>query len=126
MIASISSTVRSRSSLTTTWSACSTPDRLFVLGLAQPGEHLVARVAAAAEPTLLLLARRREHEDQDRLRVLLLDLLGAVELDLEHDVGRGRVVEPLRARRAVVVAEELGPLEEAALGLVPLELGRSW
>src|SRR5690606_29966091 len=31
-------------------------DRLFELGLAEPGEHLVARVAAATQATLLLLS----------------------------------------------------------------------
>src|SRR5690606_17264939 len=45
-------------------------DRLFELGLAEPGEHLVAGVAAAAQPALLLLSGGREHEDQDRFGVL--------------------------------------------------------
>ena len=66
------------------------PDRLLVLGLAQAGEHLVVGVAAPAQPALLLVAGRREHEDQQRVGVLRLDLLGAVDLDLEHDVGARR------------------------------------
>ena len=97
------------------------PHRLLVLGLAQPGEDLVVGVAAAAQPAFLLVARRREHEDQDCVRNLALHLLGAVELDLEHDVGRVGLAQLGRARRAVVIAEELGPLEEPALTFVALE-----
>ena len=48
-----------------------------------------------------------------------LHLLGAVDLDLEHDVAAGG---RLRQRRAVEVAEELGPLEEATVGDALLEL----
>ena len=78
-------------------------------------------VAAAAQAPLLLVARRRQDEDQQRVGVQRLDLLGAVDLDLEHDVGARR---RLGRRRAVVVAEELGPLEEAAVGDAPLERRR--
>ena len=64
------------------------PDRLFDLGLLQPGEHLVVRVAATAQATLLFGPGRRQDEEQHRIGVPLLDLLGAVDLDLEHDVAR--------------------------------------
>ena len=40
----------------------------------------------SAEPAFLLGARGRQHEDQQRVREDLLDLLGPVDLDLEHDV----------------------------------------
>ena len=50
----------------------------------------------------------------------LLDLLGTVDLDLEDDVPVGT---DLGRRRAVVVAEEFGPLEEPALGDARLERG---
>ena len=40
------------------------PDRLLVERLAQPFVDLVLGVATAAEAALLLVARRREHEDQ--------------------------------------------------------------
>ena len=46
------------------------------------------------------------------------DLLRAVQLDLEDDVGAWRW---FRCRRAVVVAEELGPFQEAAPGSARLE-----
>ena len=89
------------------------PDRLLVEGLAHPLGHLVLGVAPAPQAALLLLAARREDEDQEGLRVLATDLLGPVDLDLEHHVGAGR---GLGRGRAVVVAQEVGPLEEAAPG----------
>jgi hypothetical protein len=48
------------------------------------------------------------------------DLLRAVQLDLEDDIGTRR---RFRCRRAVVVAEKLGPFEEAARGGARLERG---
>ena len=89
------------------------PDRLLGLGLAQPGDHLLLAVAALAQPALLLRPGRRQDEDQDGVGLHALHLLGAVDLDLEHDTS----LPPARLgqRRAVEVAEELGPLEEAAL-----------
>src|SRR5690606_34748161 len=63
------------------------PDPLLDLRLAESGLDLVAGVAPTAQPTFLLLAARWEDENQHRLRVLELHLLGTVELDLEHDVG---------------------------------------
>src|SRR3954447_3611681 len=85
-------------------------DGLFVLGLAQPLDDLVLGVTTAPQAPLLLLTRRRHHEDQQRLGMAVAHLLGAVDLDLEHHVLAGR---RRRERRAVVRAEEVGPLEEA-------------
>ena len=51
-------------------------DGLLVLGLAQALRHLGVRVPPAHEPALLLLARRRQHEDQDGVGPLRLDLAG--------------------------------------------------
>jgi hypothetical protein len=48
------------------------------------------------------------------------DLLRAVQLDLEDDIGTRR---RFRRGRAVVVAEELGPLQEATCGDARLERG---
>ena len=87
MMRNISSIVVSRSSLTTTWSASLRPIGLLVIRLAQPRDDTLGVVAARAQPSLLLLTRRREHEDQQGVRADRLDLAGAVDLDLEDDVG---------------------------------------
>ena len=73
-------------------------------------------VTPQAKTPLLLVARRRQDEDQDRAGMAMLHLLGPVDLDLEHQIGVDLGVEelPVGYGRAVVVAEELGPLEEAA------------
>ena len=85
-------------------------------------EHLVAGVTPPSQPAFLFLARRRDDEEQQGVGMQPLHLLGAVDLDLEHDVlvavGRWRGA-------AVVVAEELGPLQEPALGDALLERLRS-
>jgi hypothetical protein len=64
---------------------------------------------------LLHLSRGRHDEDHHRRGVPLLDLGGAVDLDLEDEVVAGG---NLLAGRAVplVVAGEVGVLEEAVLG----------
>ena len=92
------------------WSARARPDRFFFLGLADALFDLVLRVATAAQAPLLLVARRRQHEDEHRVGVHRLHLTGAVDLDLEHGVAPG---PRLGHRRAVVVVEKRGPLEEA-------------
>ena len=74
---------------------------------------LVVRVAAPAQ------ARSCSSRDGGSTKISIasgyccLHLLGAVDLDLEHDVARRRAASGVG--RAVVVAEELGPLEEAAV-----------
>src|SRR6478735_7917647 len=98
-----------------------TPDRLFHLGLLQARQHLVVGVATPTQPSFLFVARRREHEDQQGVGIQALHLLGTVDLDLEDDVER---VAGFRGRTAVVVAEELGPLEKSALLDPALEAGR--
>ncbi len=107
--------------MTRTWSASSRPDRFLRLGLAQAIGDLVLPVAALAQPTFLLRARRREDEDQDGVGSLGLDLLGAVDLDLEDDIA---ALDRFREWRAVEVAEELGPFEEPAGGDVLAKLLR--
>ena len=104
--------------MTTTWSARARPTGSSSSALRRRAIDLVGSVAAAAQAALLLLAGRREHEDQQRVGADRLDLPGAVDLDLQHDVGARR---RLGRRRAVVVAEELGPLEEPAGGDALLE-----
>jgi hypothetical protein len=70
---------------------------------------------ASSEPLEQLLERRWDHEDQQRLRDLLLDDLRALDVDLEDDVpARDEGVSNLFARRAVPVAVDLIRLEEAA------------
>ena len=93
--------------------------RLLRLGLAQTIGDLVLAVATLAQPALLLGPRRWQDEDQDRLGSLGLDLLGSVDLDLQHDVAAG---DGLGERRAVEVAEELGPLQKATGGDVAAKL----
>ena len=71
----------------------------------------------AAQPLEEVLERRRDEEDQERARDLLLDDLGALDVDLEDGVAaRGERVADLVARRAVPVAVDLVRLEELAGG----------
>ena len=75
-----------------------------------------ALAMSGVAPTLeagLLLAAGRLDEEQERIGVLATDLVRALDLDLEDDVDARRRIG---RRRAVQVAEEVGPLEEPALG----------
>ncbi len=64
-------------------------------------------------------------EDQLRLGHRRADLPRALQVDLEQDrPAGGEVVEHRLPRRAVEVAGELGPLEEAVLGHKLLERSR--
>ncbi len=73
--------------------------------------HVLAVVTAGAQAFFEELHRWGKDEKDDRFRIDLQDLLGALDLDLEEDVvalgGRGQ-------RRPVEFAVELRPLEELA------------
>jgi len=84
-------------------------DEPLLLRLRQPSAELVLVVAPLAEAPLLLLERRRLDEHEEGVGVVLLHDPGAVDVDLEEDVGPGRRVGQ---RRALPVVEELDPLEE--------------
>ena len=80
----------------------------------------IEHIALASEAALLLVARWWQDEDQDCFVVQLLHLAGAIHLDLQHDIA---TVGNIGRRGAVVVVEELGPLQEAAGGDATFELG---
>ena len=92
--------------------------RFLVERLLQALVNLVLGIAAAAQAPLLLLTRRGQDEDEDRLRVQGLHLAGAIDLDLEHHVALRRW---FGHGAAVVVVEEGRPLEEATGGDAGLE-----
>src|SRR5690349_19354240 len=60
---------------------------LLFVGESKPVLDLLGRVAAAFEPLPLGLPRRRQDQNGDRFGALLLDLLGAPEVDLEQQIG---------------------------------------
>ena len=77
--------------MTTTWSASAMPDRLLVLGLAQPLGDLVVRVAparAGGAPAPRATGGSTKISSASGCR--RLDLPGAVDLDLEHHVAARR------------------------------------
>ena len=86
MIDSISSTVRSRSSLTTTWSAIARPIGSSSSALRTRWSTLCSGSPRPRRRRCLLVTRRWQHEDQDRFGVEAFHLAGAVDLDLEHRV----------------------------------------
>ena len=93
-------------------------------GVALAELELVGRLGRPRpEPREQGLERRRDDEDEERLGDLLLDDLGALDVDLEDDVATAGQRRPdLVARRAVPVAVDLVRLEEAALGADAQEL----
>ena len=85
--------------------------------------HLGGLGAAAGEPAHQLLPGGRGQEDQLGLRHHALDLPRALEVDLQQDGhAGGEPASTRRARRAVAVARELGPLEQLPAGDQPVEL----
>jgi hypothetical protein len=73
-------------------------------------------LAAAAQAAVQLFPRRRQDEDQHGAREDALDLQRALEVDLQHDiVAIAQALLHRGARGAVVVAMNLGPLEEIAV-----------
>ncbi len=85
---------------------------------AEPFGDVVVVVAPTPEALGLHLDRGRHEEDQHRVRPEPTHLAGALQIDLEEEVPSGRRVGE---RRAVQVAEELGPLEEPATVTACLE-----
>ena len=61
-------------------------NRLLVNGLAESVSDLVIGVSPFAQPSFLLLARRRKNEDQKRFGLDSTHLLGAVDLNLEQHI----------------------------------------
>ena len=86
----------------------------------QPPLHRgLAVLAAAAQPLLEHLERRRHHEDRRGLDAAAPHLPRALHVDHQHHVLAG--VEQrarCRPRRAVEVAEHVGPLEELAAAII--------
>ena len=79
---------------------------------------------AAAQALEQVLERRRDDEDEQRVGDLLLDDLGALDVDLEDHVAAGQErVADLAPRRAVPVARGPGRLEELAGGAQRRERG---
>jgi hypothetical protein len=85
----------------------------FDLGSAQldPAADVLLVVAAGGEALGLDLVRGRQQEDHGGVGAPLEDLLGALHVDLEEDVGPRRRVGD---RGALEVIEEGRPLEELA------------
>ena len=93
------------------------PDRLLLLGLAQPGEHLVAGIAPSTQAPFLLL-REGGSTKISTASGYCFFTCWAPSSSISSTMS-GAVGSSSRwAWGAVVVAEELGPLEEPALGLV--------
>ena len=80
-------------------------------------DHLVAVLGAHAQARLEIGDRGRQHEDADEIgAALLAQLLGALPIDVEqHVAARREHALDWRPRRAVAVAEHLGPFEKLAL-----------
>src|SRR5580693_482127 len=77
--------------------------------------HLFRVLAAFAQARFQGLAVRRQHEDADRIRQLLLDLLGALHINIEKKVVSflSGVLQKL-PRGAVVIPVKVGVLQEFA------------
>lgn len=85
--------------------------RLFLLGLSEAGCDLFFLIASIAQAALLLLTRGRHHENEHGVGEAILDLTGPVNFDFKNDNG---IMRGFGERRAVVVAEKLGPLQKPA------------
>ena len=84
--------------------------------LQPPLNRLLAVLAAAAQPLLEHLERRRQHEDADGLDAARPHLPRALHVDHQHHVAaRRRASRSVSAAHgAVEVAEDVGPLQELA------------
>jgi hypothetical protein len=83
--------------------------RYLLLAFFDPAADVLFVVPASGQPGGLGLDRRRQEEDDRGVGPFGQDLLGALHIDLEQDVGP---VGRARNRGAHEIAEELGPLEE--------------
>src|SRR5487761_1924294 len=93
--------------------------RQFHRGRGEAARHVVLVVAPRAQARLELDVRRGQDQEDGGAGVARAYLLGALDLDLEQDVGVARRVGH---RRAVEMSLELGPFEEAALARGGLEV----
>src|SRR5487761_2695314 len=93
--------------------------RQFHRGRGEAARHVVLVVAPRAQARLELDVRRGQGQENGGAGVARAYLLGALDLDLEQDVGVARRVGH---RRAVEMSLELGPFEEAALARGGLEV----
>ena len=87
---------------------------LFPLGIGQgqPFADMGLRIASAPQPGLLFCHRRRLHEDAQGVGIAIPHLGRTLHIDLQQDIAaRGRI----GSRRAVEMAGDLGPLDEAVL-----------
>src|SRR5436190_11506864 len=81
--------------------------------LQPPGDEPGRLGAAPVEPADKLIPRRRRQEDQQRARNRGTYLPRARHVDLEqHRNARGQLLLHRRARRAMPVADEAGPLQQ--------------
>src|SRR5215210_866812 len=98
--------------------------RHFELGVAVAPCLLLGRLGRpAGEPSLARVGRRRCDEDPQRIGDESVDLLGALDVDLEDRVTTTRKrLGDLVARRARPVAVDLARLKEVALDLLSEEL----
>ena len=90
---------------------------VFLAGSGQaPFDRLGALGPAALQPTAQFLQRGRNDEDLYRLRHLVPDLAGALDLDIEQDVQPlGKPLLHIGARRAVAVGDVLRVLEQLVM-----------
>jgi len=80
--------------------------------------------AATGQPAFQLLTRRRHDEHQNRVRHEVTHLKRTLRIDLEDDRRTpGDLGFHISARRAIAVAMNLGPFEQAVLGHKTVELG---
>ncbi len=90
----------------------------FLAGLGQTLSHLLGWVATATQPCLLFGHRWGLEKDQQGVRIQPNDLPSALDIDLEDEIVP---VWGLGSRRAVVVVEKLGVLQEPVGGDATLE-----
>ena len=88
-------------------------------GAQTPGDGRLV-VSAGPEPSLLVLERRGQEQNEGGVGTAAAHLTRSLEVDLQQDVpSRTRLGD----RGPVEVAQELGPLEETALFRIGLERG---
>lgn len=89
------------------------PDRFLFATELDPTLDLIRRVTPSAHALDLGLHRRRDYQDDHRVRTQVANLAGTVEVDLEHEIPAGRRVWKWRARE--LTRHYFGPFEEATV-----------
>ena len=90
--------------------------RLAARGVEPPLHLLLGVLAAAAQPLLEHLERRRHHENRRVVDAARLHLPRALHVDHQHDILAigDQPGSTSAGGRAVIVAEDVGPLEKLA------------